>query len=281
MLFSPKQLLPTRRRLLSMKKIILLFGLHTLYFTSHSNAQIAYTDINPDTIIAASAAEQIKSYFLDLNNNGSYEFELRHFNPGPGLESVELQSNSNGFQEVLINASGHAMVKSLTDNIAPGSGNWGLDQFGILDDPWYTSGDKYFGMRFKIDAQWHYGWTRISIATDRLSFTVKDYAYQQTPGVSINAGQGVTGIGDVHVPCLSVYPNPFTSFTTFSLSLPAEDVEFNMWNIFGQILTPSIHSNSNMIVLKRNDLKAGFYKYQIRSRKDGKSVSTGSLIIAD
>ncbi|MFA6261343.1 MAG: T9SS type A sorting domain-containing protein [Bacteroidia bacterium] len=264
-----------------MKKIKLLFWAIMLCFSSHLKAQIVYTDINPDTIIAASAAEQIKSYFLDLNNNGSYEFELRHFNPGPGMESVELQSNANGLQEVLITASGHALVKSITENIAPGSGNWGLDQFGILDDPWYTSGDKYFGMRFKINAQWHYGWARINIATDRLSFTVKDYAYQQTPNVSINAGQSVTGIGNLNAPCLSVYPNPFTSFTTFSLSLPAEDVEFNLWNAVGQKITPSIHSDLNNLVLIRSDLKHGLYFYQIRSRKDGNSVSSGSLIIAD
>lgn len=264
-----------------MKKVLWPFLMWILLFPSPLKAQIVYTDINPDTIIAASTTEQIKSYYLDLNNNGSYEFELRHFNPGPGMESVELQTNPNTTQEVLIHASGHAVVKTINESIASGAGTWGLDQYGILDDPWYTGGDKYLGMRFKIDGQWHYGWTRIHIATDRLSFTVKDYAFQQTPNASILVGQSVTGINEPELQPVTVYPNPFSQSTTFHLSIPAEDADLKIWNMFGQQMNIHQTSESKQILVERGDLTNGLYVYRIYSRNDRKLMATGTLLLAN
>jgi hypothetical protein len=168
--------------------IVVIFSALTL---CEATGQIIYTDIDPDTIISASVTEVIASYYLDLNNNGMYEFELRHFNPG-GMAFVEIHQNPNmnTTQEVLLNSSGLTKPLSYSEVIGPNSGPWGSDWASILQEPgtWYDGTDKYIGIRFKISNAWRYGWARINIATDSLSFTVKDYAYQSMADAGLYAG---------------------------------------------------------------------------------------------
>lgn len=157
-------------------------------------AQIVYTDINPDTTVSATVDQIWKSYFLDMDNDGSFEFEIEHFHPEPTYQAVEIHRNMDGVHQVIIDAAGHARVMNRGESIGAASGSWGLDGYGILNAPWYGGADKYFAIRFQIDGTWHYGWARVSIPSDATSVTVKDYAYEATPGAVIECGNtGTTG----------------------------------------------------------------------------------------
>ncbi len=160
--------------------------------TPFLHAQIVYTDIDPDSTLSATVDELWKSYFLDLDNDGTFEFEIEHFHPEPSYQAVEIHRNTVGTQQVIINSGGHSRVMTKGENIDAGAGTWGLDGYGILNAPWYGGEDKYFAIRFQINGAWHYGWARVSIPADAGSFTIKDYAYESTPGKAIECGDAGT-----------------------------------------------------------------------------------------
>jgi hypothetical protein len=225
----------------NMKKNTLFLFAFILFSLNGLKGQVVYTDINPDSTISASVSEQIKSYFIDLDNSGIYEFELRHFNPGPGNEDVELQRNFIGSQEVIINPDGHAKVLSKFDSINSNTLQWGYDGYGILNAPWYGGGDKYFGFRFKISGQWHYGWARVNIPSDHLSFTIKDYAYNQTPNIPIYAGQtsenGIINPLDLGKNVISIYPNPASGIYQLNLNFkPNCSYRIEIYNSAGKMI---------------------------------------------
>jgi hypothetical protein len=77
--------------------------------------------------------------------------------------------------------------------------NGGLQYLGAITPTstycnWIGVSDKYLGVRFRIGANTHYGWVRLSVTSDVDSIIIKEYAYQVMPGVGLTTGQ-VTGIG--------------------------------------------------------------------------------------
>jgi hypothetical protein len=71
---------------------------------------------------------------------------------------------------------------------------------GVLES--YSSGPfaggatRFVGLEFDIGGNTHYGWVRVSVVRgpnilDDLQLTIHDWAYQDTPGAAIVAGQGI------------------------------------------------------------------------------------------
>jgi hypothetical protein len=57
--------------------------------------------------------------------------------------------------------------------------------------PWASqSGFAYLGLRFTMSAQEYLGWAQIAIDSGTPSLTLRDYAYNDVAGESINAGDG-------------------------------------------------------------------------------------------
>ena len=57
--------------------------------------------------------------------------------------------------------------------------------------PWASqSGFAYLGLRFTMSAQEYLGWAQIAIDQGTPSLTLRDYAYNDVAGESINAGDG-------------------------------------------------------------------------------------------
>lgn len=246
------------------------------------SAQIIYTDIIPDSTVSASDTEVTKSYYIDLDNNGSYEFELRHFNPGPGNEDVEIQQNFNSIQQVIIETNGHSKVLSHSDTINSKSIQWGSDGYGILNSPWYGSGDKYFGFRFKKSIAWYYGWARVNIPADHLSFTVKDYAYNSVPNAPINAGQtstnGISNQSFDYDNLVTVFPNPFNNFASIHFSNQMnESYSITVYNSKGQIIQNINNISGEEVKLVNNNWMSGLYFFRLQN-KDGEN-KMGRFII--
>jgi hypothetical protein len=75
-------------------------------------------------------------------------------------------------------------------------------------DPWANGGkgvfNRYLGIKFKIGADYHYGWARITVETSTsksqaFTATLTGYAYETVPGKAIVAG-ATTGaeVGEVN-----------------------------------------------------------------------------------
>jgi hypothetical protein len=66
--------------------------------------------------------------------------------------------------------------------------------------------DRYLGIRFSINGQFHYGWIRLSVTSNvqlnkqTLSATITGYAYETVPNKAILAGTAGKPTAETHVP---------------------------------------------------------------------------------
>lgn len=257
-----------------MKKLLLSISILTLYNTVQ--AQIVYHDVDPDSTISATTAEQMKSYYIDFDHDGNYEKELRHFNPDPNNMAVELQNNPSVMAQEVLNGNNRTKVLSINEDINS-SLQWGNDGSGVLNSPWYGGGDKYVGIRFKKGSQWHYGWVRIMIPADGSSFTIKDFAYNSTPDAAIKTGeQGTTSINNVTaVLPVHIYPNPANESIHISLTMEAGDM-IMILNISGQIVHTMVTAKKTVNPIA--DIRAlPRGQYQLAITTGGAKYSTGFI----
>ncbi|MBC8045215.1 MAG: T9SS type A sorting domain-containing protein [Fimbriimonadaceae bacterium] len=186
-----------------------------LAFSQHADAQVIYTDIDPDIIVDAPAG----IYNLDLDNDATIDFIFSASSVGlftvtdyganvlyathavmadpQNLNSIAATTAGvSGFAYPYVFAESanisaglqfkntsfqslafnfHALVSSSVYNTIHAYGNW-------LDG----ETDKFIGLKLIKDGNTHYGWARLDVATDNKSFTIKDYAYEATAGVLIH-----------------------------------------------------------------------------------------------
>jgi hypothetical protein len=171
--------------------------------TGAVNAQIVYTDVSPDVTVNTT----LSGVNIDLDNGGFVDFIV--------AEQTGVASSMYAYNEVLtvvpqngVNAVAQNgtiggvyplnSVLNLNDPIDAAL-TWATDtvQFAARVYPastsynfgnWVGATDKYFGFRFNLGGNTHYGWARFDVSTDGASFTLKDYAYDATPNTMIPAG---------------------------------------------------------------------------------------------
>lgn len=165
------------------------------------NAQIVYTDVNPDVSVSCSTIPCTSTYPLDLNNDGITDFNIiasytsvSCFPSGSGQKKQVSVSAQNGNKVVLnmMNANdtiGSNLSFSLTSGILrtltlsftcpTSSGNW------------TTTSDHYLGLQLSIGSSVYYGWARLNVyvTPGGPHFNVKDYAYNTVANQIILAGQ--------------------------------------------------------------------------------------------
>lgn len=195
-----------------LKAYSLLAGTAVLAVGNDANANIIYTDINPDTTLNTHGA----IYDLDLNNDATNDFRFTlskvfiDGNPGisfstqniariqPLNPSNEILGNnvnkpfalnngaviSNG-GTTWLNAASQTLLSyfrsvTFTTNIASLNrvGNW---QGHLVD--------KYLGLKLVVGADTYYGWARLDVDSSANFIRVKDYAFKNIPDQSINAGE--------------------------------------------------------------------------------------------
>jgi hypothetical protein len=182
---------------------ILAVGL--LAFAWPAEAQIIYKSVN----ITISDG----SYNLDLNNDGVTDFTISASDPtercghnqfGEFASIEEMPASGNaaiigpltkgeliGPSETYDGSEVQLASLSYCDGQVFGGGNW-LKKFSYSR---YVGREGYLGLMFQMDGETYYGWaqlvvTVVSIMPEaQLSVTLRGYAYETIPGMSINAGQ--------------------------------------------------------------------------------------------
>ena len=189
--------------------------------TSAVNAQIVYTDVNPDVTVNTSGS----GVNIDLDNGGAVDFMVSQQSGVFGTyayNAVLSGVTPNGTNAIAENGTLGTAPNTISLNAAlnlndpiDASLTWSTDttQFPALVYPastsynfgnWIGATDKYFGFRFLIGTSTHYGWARFDVATNAASFTIKDYAYNATPNTAIPAGV-MTGIDELLAHNILVY----------------------------------------------------------------------------
>ena len=182
---------------------------------SAANAQVTYTDVNPDVV-----ADSLNPYAIDFNNDATpdLEFGVQHIS-GSFTSSGQNFTYEGAFAYGFLPAGftvanpadtttavldcGVAVAQS---TLFSGSNEAVLGYAAIIQPinypvsigPWLGQTDKYLGFKFTVATGTHYGWARLDVAANAETITVKEYAFNATPGEAINTCQ-TAGIEDVSV----------------------------------------------------------------------------------
>jgi hypothetical protein len=196
-----------------LKKYSLLAGAF-ITLTPLSEAQIIYTDVDPDVTVDAIHNDGPASYNLDLNNDGIIDFKLAAMDmqtSGWGSHTLSVAIEPQGSNQVIAeNVSFYSMGGNSTyytsiaapllynELIAVSNGNWSSGNLLLCkhvcdETSCYRINDSipasniYLGLAFPISGQAHFGWARLDVlGYDK--FKIKDYAYNAIPNVPVKAG---------------------------------------------------------------------------------------------
>jgi hypothetical protein len=269
-----------------------------------------------------------QTYALDLNNDGTPDFNI---NTGREVHKWDGGNGTycciNGFSNwvligplndnsVLVTLGSAAAVMAGSDisSVSAWSagvlGNFNLFnlrsvsrncQFDILggcgtirsEFNWPNSTDRYLGLKIILNGQTYYGWARLNVIVDesKALFKLKDYAFNSTPGQSINAGDTGSGSAskaafnkereDIAPSKLNVTPNPISSTATISFTLlHQEKVSLNLHDITGRLVNKvaegEFKEGVHQLTLDTRNLNAGIYLLRMQTRE---TTQTQKLII--
>lgn len=173
--------------------------------------RVVYTDVSPDATITSPGlnidlnADSVMDFHLDT----SFNSRSTHFPPyswvrqsssrlvsASGLGSNQVAYGGAGLWGPL--AAALSSQNSINNNLSfRGSGmlatRWRyafrLSSWTLTYGYFPGAGDKFLGLKFMINNQFHYGWARMNVQGGAaLTTKLKDYAYESQPGVGISAG---------------------------------------------------------------------------------------------
>jgi hypothetical protein len=182
-----------------------------------ANAQITYMDINPDMVVDSNMT-LINPYVIDFNNDATPDIAF-------GVAHIEGATSSFTYKGALAYAAipaANAIIAADTATMAAAldcgvavsaAATFGNDTYGNFGyaalingtipftsttTPFLGATDKYLGVKFTAASGTHYAWVKLSVAANAETITVKEYAFNATPGATINTCQ-TAGIEDVSV----------------------------------------------------------------------------------
>ena len=174
-----------------------------------SNADMVYTDIDPDAVLSTSGAV----FDIDFEQSGTNQFTIAlQFNEQTLHSTKQWIANQAAIISDTPNASWRSDVTT-----SPGYGSGALALFngqpvdspnaywgrredftnnmanystllGYQNGNFINSTNKFVGAKFKIAGNTHYGWINVQINQDATKVTITGYAYNSDPGGNIRAG---------------------------------------------------------------------------------------------
>ncbi len=188
-----------------MKKLFLLITLF-VFSQVESKACIVYKNIQPDSTLKMDASTQFgNGVIIDINNDGTNDCSfIWYWFSGFGWQMSITGDTSNVSyiveQDTLQFGEKILTPLSTTDTVKANA-NWGASEYGnaIADSNrlnFAGKGDKYIGIRLKVNGKTYYGWVLVSFdsAANNRSLTVKSYAFNNAVDMPIIAGDTGTAI---------------------------------------------------------------------------------------
>lgn len=209
-----------------------------------AQGQIIYTDVNPDVELGGSVPSsypEVTTYGIDMNNDGHVEFKVTMNLKAPlGTnfsfnEKIDAASNpSNLIHSYTIEYVPFAFKDDCGDSIPFGPSfygfinvNFAFQTAGAVSYIWNNQSDRALGLKFYDGTDFYFGWVRLDVNTNGAvpNIVIKDFAYQQTPGVKIAACDTGSGLPtNIHqlsaAQAMVVYPNPSKGNVVLKLQEP-------------------------------------------------------------
>lgn len=280
-----------------LQKKIYAFIVTAMMFSVSTNAQIVYTDVNPDTTVTCTTSPCSKSYNLDLNNDGTADFTLYtsrysdacyntkqevYISSQTGNRTVTLMMNANDtIGSNLAFSANNGMLRSVS---SPSSLVW--NSCISSNGNWNIGTDHYLGLQFAVGSNTHYGWALLNVSLSQpgrgfpgfVYFRVKEYAYNSIPNQAILAGQTITtGINEnSFAASINLFPNPANNNFTIDLGTNNTEAEVTIQDITGKTIYTTIEKDSQKVEVNTESFAKGIYIIQIQA---GGSIATKKLVV--
>ncbi len=236
-----------------------------------ANAQIVYTDVNPDYTHDADSLGAFSIYPLDLNNDATVDFLVasRDTTTANGRVRVSLAvpyGAGNAVAGETPTAYDYALaldINSMVDTTlnwiaASNTMAYNVDGANPYNENWNGVTDKYLGLKFVVAGNTHFGWARLDVDALADLIVVKDYAYNATPGVGIMTGNMGVGLTETQVENLVKFINQSNNTVQVVLNGDLTNGQVSVVSSVGQIVSSnSITENTFSVDL--NNLSSGIY----------------------
>ncbi|MDD3875660.1 MAG: T9SS type A sorting domain-containing protein [Bacteroidales bacterium] len=255
--------------------LILTAALLISLFAAKTNAQIVYTDIDPDTTIYVPNVP----YYVDAMNN--FEFDINN-DSIPDFRFIARNYSYESTYGIML-----SLLKRNNNFVSGGCASGGYREDIFINDTIYNNlnwywikhikttpnifdcelpvGDIYFGLMHVKNSDTLYGWVRCTATNN--SITVKDYAYNTIPNMSILAGQTELGIGNfAQSTNINIYEN--SGYLNVSITYPYQTQgHIRIYNQQGALVKAvSINGQQNTIPLA--GLAQGIYIVQVATQTE-------------
>jgi len=235
-------------------------------------AQIHYTDIIPDTTIAADNG----AYYLDFDNNGIADYKLQKIVDTTALIiEIVIYPLGDKFSVAYFNVDDCKFAERFYyDDPIPLSGNKFTIEKATLahmgpsycahNGAFIGTTDAYAGMRMYRNDTVFYGWIRLDVDSSVQWFTLKDYAYCAN---GILAGQTYNSIDHTEQPDFMITENDEEIRVSLAEGLILDAKLFDLLSRE----TPARIADQSVRIRKR-DYKPGLYILMIKTTSGSGSV---------
>ncbi len=256
-----------------MKKTILSMSL--LGAVSIASATIIHTDIT-DVVLGSGETLSLE---IDFDQDMTTDFTIDYldidgaFTIGDNSTGDSfLGSAGSGFNAVSP-LDKDATITSFSSFVTPGATDAVYLDFSMAAINFPTDADKYIGCKFSSNANTYYGWIRVNKVGGEL--TVLDYAFENTPNLSILAGETEPmAISERELEKwnnTSISPNPVVN--TLHVNWPeVSELSINILDVSGKNIQVITDISSTQLNIPLEDLNEGVYYLNIQSNNYQKAI---------
>jgi hypothetical protein len=171
-------------------------------------------------------------------------------------------------------SSASSYLSSATPSVFPGVGlGIKIDLLSVTAGDFIDNGNLFFGVKFEIGTNIHYGWVQVKVAADASSGIIYDFAYQSIADSSILAGNvedGFVSVSNHNLEEVVIY----AANKKLHLITGNESGNLAIHNLLGkQLINTQVNGNTNFDI---NDLSRGIY---LVSFTNGRNTITKKVYI--
>jgi hypothetical protein len=240
-----------------------------------AQAQVVYTDVNPDYSHDAPQNNGFAVYPLDLNNDQTIDFVIASRDtvttatvrltlavPYGAGNAVAGETPSNYDYALALDI--NSMVDSTLNWIAAtNTMAYNVDSNNPYNENWNGVTDKYLGLKFVVGANTHYGWARLDSYAIGDSIVVKDYAFNATPNGGIMTGDmGSVSLTETQVENLVKFINKSNNSVQVVLNGNLTNGVVSVVSSTGQVVSTDAITEKTFSV-DMNNLSSGIYMVNV------------------
>jgi hypothetical protein len=240
-----------------------------------AQAQVVYTDVNPDYSHDAPQNNGFAAYPLDLNNDQTIDFVVASRDTVTPNSHVRLTfaapyGAGNAVAGETPSAYDYALALDI-NTMVDSTLNWiaatntmayNVDSANPYNENWNGVTDKYLGLQFVVGGNTHYGWARLDSYAIGDSIVLKDYAYEATPNVGIMTGNMGASLTETQIENLVKFVNQANNSVKVVVNGNLTNGVVSVISSTGQVVSTDVIKDKTFFV-DMNNLSSGIYMVNV------------------